>query len=151
MGHFQAVNAATGEESTLSTKGRPQLFYMSPAGCSLIFVVAAAVVLLAAPAPSQAQFFTGDGLWRMCGRTTSGRPPEACNGFVAGVVDGRKAGGQAEPYCIAKRAPLPQLTEVVRSYLKDRPELHARPAGQLVVEALMVAFPCSSPDEHPGR
>ena len=102
-----------------------------------LFCICAAAILLAAPSAialtgSQLKE-DGDKIETAPGSYSSGY----FDGYVLGVLDLTQ-----ERLCIAERATMGQVLEVVRKYLKDHPEeLHLR-ASDLVIKALQTAWPC---------
>jgi hypothetical protein len=67
-----------------------------------------------------------------------------CRGYVAGVVDAMVGlSVQTETvYCIPSNADTDQFVRVVLKYLKDNPATLHHPAGALVANAIVTAFPC---------
>jgi hypothetical protein len=111
--------------------------------------LAAAVLSLGEPAIAQTApdsgtgFVSGDDLWRLCGHTKVGTPPENCTAYVLGVVDGDSAveDAAARPYCLRGATPI-QITDVVRRYLSRYPDERHYSAASTVLAALYVELNC---------
>jgi ABC-type cobalamin transport system permease subunit len=67
-----------------------------------------------------------------------------CRGYLAGAVD-EMVGLSVQTstaYCIASNVDSDQLLRVVLKYLNDNPAKLNYPAGALVANAIVAAFPC---------
>lgn len=71
-----------------------------------------------------------------------------CTGYVLGVIDTFTVtntltdAGRTVKACIPDNANTDQLNRVVAKYLNDNPATLNKPAGLLVVESMVDAFPC---------
>lgn len=96
-----------------------------------------AIVLTAVVPAEGAYFQTGKDLDGYCRSGSS-----FCLGYIAGVVDTLFLTANKQQICIPREVRLGRVTDVVRQYLDDYPELHEQPAETLVWAALVGTWPC---------
>jgi hypothetical protein len=87
---------------------------------------------------------TGNGLLEAC--TSIPEMQIACIEYVSGVADGASAvqrEARSRSVCIPRDAQLGQMKDVVVNYLQAHPEIRQNHSGELVLDALQRAFPCS--------
>ncbi len=131
---------------------------------TLSFLLIAVVMLTAVNSPSQTSkaepmvtFYgpSGSNLLRQCQAaaklangehytTQQAIDGTYCRGYVAGAVD-QMVGlsvHTATVYCIPSNANNDQFVRVVLKYLNDNPATLNHPAGALVANAIIAAFPC---------
>jgi len=107
----------------------------------LYFVLCACVVWGFA---GEARAMDGNGLWDVCRFFADGseRPVGTCLGYVIGVMDSAVLWAD-QPYCTPRGSTNNQATLVVIKYLKNNPEKLHMEAVEIVLLALLDAFPCA--------
>ncbi len=71
-----------------------------------------------------------------------------CAGYIAGVIEGTRVTSILDkagkyPYCMPETTTPLQDISVVEKYLNDHPEQWDMPAGLLIDQAFLTAYPCS--------
>ena len=108
--------------------------------------IAIVVLMFATVGHAGGGYFTGDQLLGWC-ESESGEEQNACNAYLAGVVDTDSAYYSrsymtSKGFCIPKSAMLRQLRKVAIKGLNEKPEqLHAGAAEQVFL-IFRKAFPC---------
>jgi hypothetical protein len=94
---------------------------------------------IAAHALSLTARLDGDGLYAACEKSDT-----VCRYFVMGVVDVLNSGAVSEAIgvCVKSHVTVPEMTNVVKRYLNDRPDQRQRMAWEIVMQAIQKAFPC---------
>jgi Rap1a immunity proteins len=86
---------------------------------------------------SSGNFYDGNQLHTLCIAQNS-----FCSGYVAGIADVLQ-NQNANNLCIPKNATVGQITDVVKKYLTDHPEMRHFSGFSIVFVALETAFPCA--------
>jgi hypothetical protein len=98
-------------------------------------LISAALATASIPHHAKADFYSGNELYARCtGETYS--EMSLCQGYVAGVWDR----SDVDKVCPATNARLGQIVDVVKNYLRDRPEDRHFAAESLAVDAFEKAF-----------
>jgi hypothetical protein len=100
--------------------------------------IVVAVLLLLASSSASADYFTGNDLNQHLLSSERLADIAMFRGYVAGVQD--VFNGQL--FCVPEDVPLSQASAVVKKYLSDNPQLWNKPAKELVVDSLRLAYPC---------
>jgi hypothetical protein len=129
-----------------------------PVALALAAVVGAST--FQARAATQPTFLDGNALWARCGYRSDGQPPSECVGYVMGVYDAafnvalQTTNQQLRPgMCLGigeTSVPAEQATDVVRRYLQQHPEGRNVSGANIVIRALVAAFPCAEAPARPG-
>jgi Ssp1 endopeptidase immunity protein Rap1a len=89
------------------------------------------------------EFMDGNKLWELC---SSNPLDSGCGGYVEGVADAMSAnlpsGVAGFHACLPADQTIQQVADVVKRYLRDRPEDRGYTAASIVAKALQQAFPC---------
>lgn len=104
-------------------------------------------LLLFSGAPQQVPVLSisGNDMWEVCSKDSS--QGSACNSYVAGVLDtyaALEALMESPVYCVPDRATYGQATDVVTTYLRDRPGQRHFKGVVIVLTAVREAFDCES-------
>jgi hypothetical protein len=84
-----------------------------------------------------ADYFDGNDLYQLA-ESKNSQNYTLFKGYVAGVQDVNNG----VLFCVDENVKLSQSSEIVRKYLSDNPQKWHLAANQLIVNALLIAFPC---------
>jgi hypothetical protein len=120
---------------------------------ALALIAALGASTFQARAATQPTFLDGTALWARCGYRSDGPAPSECVGYVMGVHDAafnvalQTTNQQLRPgMCLGMgetSVPAEQATDVVRRYLQQHPEGRNVSGANIVLRALVAAFPCA--------
>lgn len=94
-------------------------------------------------APSgEPTIFTGNGYEIYCDENSSYFRSGMCLGFTMGVLSGFNASDSPRLYCLPGEATNKQIIDVVRSYIRNNPNIRHENSTLLIIAASAKAFPC---------
>lgn len=104
-------------------------------------------VMALAGTPQQVPILSisGNDMWEACSQDSG--QGSACNSYVAGVLDTYAAFEallESPVYCVPDRATYGQATDVVTTYLRDRPGQRHFKGVVIVLTAVREAFDCDN-------